>query len=98
MLQRVDYDAGGYVSSLLPGSKNVTDNIPRLSADEVFYEGKVGDKDKQHILSLEQKHVLWLMDVVSKFSQTGSIFMDPFGGSFAIAKAFMSAPMHRLCI
>lgn len=53
-----------------------------------MYSDKVGDNNKQLMLQPEQKHISLMMDVVSKFSQPGSIVMDPLGGSFAIARMF----------
>lgn len=45
-----------------------------------------------------QKKISWMIYVVSKFSQSETISMYPFGGSFAISNGCMCVPMHRRCI
>lgn len=55
MLQRVHYNAGGYVPPSLLGWTNITDNIPLLSEEEVFNRDEIGYNNKQLMLRQEQK-------------------------------------------
>lgn len=66
-----------------------------LMSDEFVYSNKVGGNNKQLIHLLDHKHISWMMDVRSTFSQLGSIVMDPLFDPFAISTICMTVPIHR---
>lgn len=98
MLQRVDYNLGGYVSSTLPGWTNTMDNIPRLPATEVVYGDVIGNNGRPVMLRPEQKNISVMKTLVAQYSPPGGIVLDPFNGTFAVAKACLSLPSHRRCV
>lgn len=97
MLNMVNYQAGGEVPSSLPGWTNVMTNLPRLEPKEVVYkqresETQIGGSQKWRP---EQKSIMLMKDLVSKFSSPGAVVMDTFCGTLSTAKACLSLHKHR---
>ena len=98
MLGKVDYSVGSYVPSTLPGWTDTIDNIPRIPAAEVVYSEEVGENGKRLRLCPEQKSVAVMKTLVAQYSAPGGLVLDPFCGTFAVAKACLSLPQHRRCV
>ena len=97
-LKQVDYSVPPYVPSTYPSFTNIMDNIPRVPPDETVYSSEVGDNGRRLMLRPEQKSIACLKTLVAQYCPPGGYVVDPFGGTFATAKACLSLPKHRVCI
>jgi len=90
----VNYKSFGYVDSSFSAMKNTIDNIPGLAQNEGITHPNP-PPGKSRLLRPEQKSVLLMKELVSRFSQPGDVVVDFFAGTFSTAVACFSLPQHR---
>ena len=97
-LKTIDYSDKGFVQSSLPPTSNTTDNIPKLTGQEVVYKTDPDNPGPRQRLRAEQKGIDQMKMIVSKFCPAGETVLDPFAGTYSTAKACLSLNKHRRCI
>lgn len=96
MLRCVDHDGVQYALRAHTGSTNVLTNVQLPTVNEVVYGQKLSKNDQVCIVSLEQKSVMLMRDIVQKFSKPGHSVLDSFLGPFYTSNTSLFWEKHRL--
>lgn len=80
--------------SMQPVVTNATNNILHVSPEGRLGRGLIEQLEKKVLLSMEQKSVEAIMDLVSKFSVEEELVSDTYAGTLATTKACLQPPEH----
>ena len=98
MMEKLDYNAGGFIPSTLPGWTDTIDNIPRIPASEIIYRPELLENGKAGRIRPEQKSTALLKTLVAKYCPPGGLVWDPFAGTMSTARACLLLHSHRRCV
>ncbi|MEM1002550.1 MAG: DNA methyltransferase, partial [Bacteroidota bacterium] len=96
--KKVDYASTSSSSSTYPGWTNVVTNVQRPTAEEIVYmkdNNENGNAANRIMVRPEQKGILWMSNLIEKFSKPGDLVVDCFSGTFSVAKACFLLSKHR---
>lgn len=88
----VNYQNFGFVQSSYPAYRNVIDNIRAPEPSEIIRI------NRRKFLRPQQKPILLLKELISRFSQPGDFVVDLFAGTFTTARTCFSLTQHRVFI
>ena len=97
-MEKLDYNAGGFIPSTLPGWTDTIDNIPRIPASEIIYRPELLENGKAGRIRPEQKSTALLKTLVAKYCPPGGLVLDPFAGTMSTARACLLLDSHRRCV
>lgn len=69
--------------------------VPRSPQDEREFQAGFSASFSKLLIRLEQKNMLWMMDIISKFAAPSGLVVDSCAGTFSVAKASMFLAQHR---